>query len=175
MYIIILNSAIWFNECVNKITFLLSFTRSILLTKMQKFWNKKGLHVPSKWLYSLIMIISEDCAYWLGCWLVFHSYYCSDFKLSNSSTEKKTTTKLFSNENGKKSHHFLRKNIAIILQRVKIFISSHLEMELWINLGVVWNRGTCIHLNRLLKGLHPFFLKKKNVYTWVLQSPLKPT
>lgn len=88
MYIIILNSAIWLNECVNKITFLLSFTRSILLTKMQKFWNKKRLHVPSKWLYSLIMIISEDCVYWLSCWLVFHSYYCSDFKLSNSSTEK---------------------------------------------------------------------------------------
>lgn len=95
------------NKCVNKITFLLSFTRSILLTKMQKFWNKKRLHVPSKWLYSLIMIISEDCVYWLSCWLVFHSSYCSDFKLSNSSTKKKPTTKkLLPNENRKKNSSF---------------------------------------------------------------------
>lgn len=135
MYIIILNSAIWLNECVNKNTFLLSFTRSILLTKMQKFWNKKRLHVPSKWLYSLIMIISEDCAYRLSCWLVFHSYYCSDFKLSNSSTKKTHQQQnYFQMKIEKKIHHFLRKNIAIVLQRVKIFISSHLEMELWINL-----------------------------------------
>lgn len=161
MYIIILNSAIWLNECVNKITFLLSFTRSILLTKMQKCWNKERLHVPSKWLYSLIMIISEDCAYWLGCWLVFHSYYCSDFKLSNSSTKKNNNkTIIFPNENRKKNHHFLRKNIAIVLQRVKIFISSHWEMELWINLGVVWDCGTCIHL----KGLHPFLFQNKCVH-----------